>query len=41
MYLTVPPNAPEPYKVPCGPLSTSTRFKSLRRKLAKMGVLST
>src|SRR3546814_7501871 len=31
---TAPPSAPEPYSVPCGPRSTSTRSMSERRKLA-------
>ena len=34
----MPPMAPEPYKVPCGPLSTSTRSMSVSRKFANRGV---
>ena len=37
----VPATAPEPYRVPCGPRSTSTRCTSVMVKLTKSGTSST
>ena len=37
IYLSVPPRAPEPYKVPCGPLKISTLLRSFNKKFAKTG----
>ena len=34
----MPPIAPEPYRVPCGPFSTSTRSISVSKKFANIGV---
>ena len=38
---TVPPTEPEPYSVPCGPRSTSTRAMSVILRFANSGVSST
>ena len=37
----VPPTEPEPYSVPCGPRSTSTRSMSVSFRFANSGVSST